>query len=31
MADTRELETRFWKHLDDDRTVMLGAEGIAPP
>ena len=30
MADTRELETRFWKHLDDDRTVMLGAEGIAP-
>ena len=30
MADTRELESRFWKHLDDDRTVMLGAEGIAP-
>ena len=30
MADPRELETRFWKHLDDDRTVMLGAEGIAP-
>ena len=30
MADTRELESRFWKHLDDDRTVMLGADGIAP-
>ena len=30
MADTRDLETRFWKHLDDDRTLMLGAEGIAP-
>ncbi|MGN6112003.1 MAG: pyridoxamine 5'-phosphate oxidase family protein [Luteimonas sp.] len=30
MADTRELETRFWKHLGDDRTLMLGADGIAP-
>lgn len=30
MADTRELEARFWKHLDDDRTLMLGARGIAP-
>lgn len=30
MADTRELETRFWKHLHDDRTLMLGADGIAP-
>jgi general stress protein 26 len=30
MADTRELETRFWKHIDHDRTVMLGAEGILP-
>jgi general stress protein 26 len=30
MADTRELEARFWKHLGDDRTLMLGAEGIAP-
>lgn len=30
MADTRELEARFWKHLGDDRTVMLGASGIAP-
>ena len=30
MADARQLETRFWKHLDDDRTVMLGADGIAP-
>lgn len=30
MADARELEAKFWKHLDDDRTLMLGAEGIAP-
>jgi general stress protein 26 len=30
MADTRELEAKFWKHLEDDRTVMLGAAGIAP-
>ena len=30
MADTRELESRFWKHLNDDRTVMLGANGIVP-
>ena len=30
MADTRELEARFWKHLGDDRTLMLGAAGIAP-
>jgi general stress protein 26 len=30
MTDTRELETRFWKHLGDDRTLMLGADGIAP-
>lgn len=30
MADARELEARFWKHLGDDRTMMLGAEGIAP-
>jgi general stress protein 26 len=30
MADTRELEARFWKHLDHDRTLMLGADGIAP-
>jgi general stress protein 26 len=30
MADTRELEAKFWKHLGDDRTLMLGAEGIAP-
>jgi general stress protein 26 len=30
MADSRELEERFWKHLEDDRTVMLGADGIAP-
>ena len=30
MADRKELESRFWKHLDDDRTVLLGATGIAP-
>ncbi|MDQ2701398.1 MAG: pyridoxamine 5'-phosphate oxidase family protein [Pseudomonadota bacterium] len=30
MADNRELEARFWKHLKDDRVVMLGAPGIAP-
>lgn len=30
MADSQELEERFWKHLDDDRTVMLGAAGVAP-
>lgn len=30
MADQEELEARFWKHLDDDRTVMLGAAGVAP-
>ena len=28
MADRQELERRFWKHLDDDRTVLLGAEGV---
>lgn len=30
MTDTRELETRFWKALDKDRTVMLGASGVEP-
>ena len=30
MATARELEAKFWKHLNDDRTVMLGATGIAP-
>ena len=30
MADSPELEARFWKHLGDDGTVMLGADGIAP-
>ena len=30
MTDSRELESRLWKHLKDDRTVMLGATGIAP-
>jgi len=30
MTDTRELEADFWKRLNDDRTVMLGANDIAP-
>jgi general stress protein 26 len=30
MTDNRELETRFWKHLNDDRTLMLGTQDIAP-
>ena len=30
MADTHELETRLWKALGKDRTVMLGATGVAP-
>ena len=30
MADTKELEAKLWKHLEDDRTVMLGAAGVAP-
>lgn len=30
MADNRELEKKFWKHLNSDRTLMLGATGIAP-
>lgn len=30
MTDTRELETRFWKHLKSDRTVLLGTAGIPP-
>ena len=30
MADARELEARLWKHLDDDRVVLLGCPGIAP-
>lgn len=30
MADARELEARFWKHLEDDRVVLLGAHDIPP-
>lgn len=30
MATSRELEKKLWKHLNDDRTVLLGATGIAP-
>ena len=28
MATPQELESKFWKALADDRTVMLGAEGV---
>lgn len=27
MADSEALERKLWKHLHDDRTVMLGTEG----
>lgn len=30
MTDTRNLEAKLWKALDNDRTVMLGATGVAP-
>jgi general stress protein 26 len=30
MTDTRDLERKFWKAIDHDRTVMLGITGIAP-
>ena len=30
MTDRQELAARFWKALGDDRTMMLGATGIAP-
>lgn len=30
MSTPQELETRFWKALEADRTVMLGAEGVPP-
>lgn len=28
MADPRELEEKFWKALESDRTVMLGLDGM---
>ncbi len=28
MADDRELEARFWKALESDRTMMLGLDGV---
>jgi len=28
MATPQELEAKFWKALADDRTVMLGADGV---
>ncbi len=27
MSDPKELESKFWKHLESDRTVMLGIDG----
>lgn len=30
MTDQQALEARFWKALDKDRTVMLGASGVDP-
>ena len=30
MTDTRDLERKFWKAIEDDRTMMLGITGIAP-
>lgn len=29
-TNKQELETQFWKALESDRTVMLGATGIYP-
>jgi general stress protein 26 len=28
MADPRELEEKFWKALESDRTLMLGLDGM---
>lgn len=28
MSDPRELEEKFWKALESDRTVMLGLDGM---
>ena len=28
MTDPRELEEKFWKALESDRTVMLGLDGM---
>ena len=30
MADAKELEQKFWKALNSDRTVMLGTAEVAP-
>lgn len=30
MTDTRDLERKFWKAIEDDRTMMLGITGIPP-
>ena len=30
MTDARDLERKFWKVIDHDRTVMLGITGVAP-
>ena len=30
MTDTQDLERKFWKAIEDDRTMMLGITGIPP-
>ena len=30
MTDTSDLERKFWKAIEDDRTMMLGITGIPP-
>lgn len=30
MSSPQELEAKFWKALEDDRTVMLGVPGVQP-
>jgi len=30
MTTQQELEAKFWKALDSDRTVMLGVDGVYP-
>ncbi len=30
MADAKDLENKFWKALQSDRTVMLGTPSVAP-
>ena len=28
MTSTAEITARFWKELKDDRTIMLGLDGV---